>query len=541
MDIHKLKYSFILIVMLLLTAKVNAQISPGELSQVHAYLEGVENCTQCHDAGNKVSNVKCLDCHKEIKAKIAARRGYHASVEVRGKKCSSCHNEHHGKNFKLIKFDKDKFNHDLTGFKLQGQHAKQQCDDCHKPEHIKDQRLKKKKGTWIGIDPTCLTCHDDYHQGKLSSNCTECHNFNSFEKAKAFDHSKTDFPLRGKHKQVRCKDCHKENKVGIHMRQNFDNLKFDNCNACHKDQHNNRFGQNCKSCHQETSFKDIKNIDKFDHDKTDFKLEGKHRIVACKDCHKGNMTDPLKHETCTDCHKDYHEGQFDKAGKKPDCKTCHSIYSFKPSEYGIEKHNQSQFPLKGAHVATSCTECHYKKEKWTFRNIGIKCVDCHENVHKGKMEEKFNPGEDCSVCHVENNWQTIKKFNHDDTGYILTGSHASVACGECHYRKDKKGNKTQIFEGLSKDCSYCHQDSHAGQFEKDGKTDCERCHDTGKWEKTHFNHDTARFKLDGEHAKLACGECHKKVTTEKGTFIDHKFEDISCASCHGNGRATTLN
>jgi nitrate/TMAO reductase-like tetraheme cytochrome c subunit len=531
-NIFRIIFLLFLLLLIAITG-INAQVSPGELSQGHANLEGVDNCTQCHDPGNKVSNTKCLACHKEIKAKIEQKRGYHASAEVRGKQCSTCHNEHHGKKFKLIKFNKEKFNHDLTGFKLEGEHAKQECENCHNAEHIKDPRLKKKKGTYIGIEPTCLTCHDDYHQGKLSSNCAECHNFNSFEKAKAFDHSKTRFPLLGKHKKVSCKECHKEIKTGDKTRQNFANLKFSNCNACHEDPHNNRFGQDCKSCHQESSFRDIKNIEKFDHDKTDYKLEGKHRLVACKECHKGKMTTPVKHETCTDCHKDFHEGQFDKGGKKPDCKTCHSIYGFKPAEYGIEKHNQGKFPLKGAHLATSCTDCHLKEGKWKFRNMGERCVDCHENIHKGKMEEKFNPGENCTTCHTERNWE-VSGFNHDETGYKLTGSHASVSCGECHYKKDKTGKKIQIFKGLSKECSACHEDSHAGQFEVNGITDCERCHDTGKWEKTHFNHDTARFKLDGAHANLECSECHKQVTTEKGTFIQHKFQDISCAACHGS-------
>ena len=44
-----------------------SQISPGELAKVHAHLEGMSNCTQCHSLGAKVSNEKCLDCHKEVK------------------------------------------------------------------------------------------------------------------------------------------------------------------------------------------------------------------------------------------------------------------------------------------------------------------------------------------------------------------------------------------------------------------------------------------------------------------------------------------
>ena len=64
-----------------------AQFSPGQLSKGHANLEGVENCTKCHSVGNKVLRDKCLECHKEIKASIASKKGFHASVEVGTKNC----------------------------------------------------------------------------------------------------------------------------------------------------------------------------------------------------------------------------------------------------------------------------------------------------------------------------------------------------------------------------------------------------------------------------------------------------------------------
>ena len=84
-----------------------AQISPGDLSKAHAHLEGASNCTQCHAVGNKVTREKCLACHQEIKNNIDANKGYHASKEVKGKNCAACHNDHHGRDFQLIKFDGD--------------------------------------------------------------------------------------------------------------------------------------------------------------------------------------------------------------------------------------------------------------------------------------------------------------------------------------------------------------------------------------------------------------------------------------------------
>jgi predicted CXXCH cytochrome family protein len=511
-----------------------SQISPGDLSAAHAHLEGVSNCTQCHTVGNKVTREKCLDCHKEIKSNIDAKKGYHASSEVTGKKCSSCHNEHHGRKFKLIRFDKKKFNHAKTGFTLKGQHAKEDCKACHNAEHIKLPKTQRKSGeSYIGLSQTCTTCHDDYHQGKLSAKCNDCHSFDNWQHAKTYDHSKTKFPLRGKHLAVKCIDCHKTEIVNGKVAQNFKGLKFDNCNACHEDEHNNRFGQDCKQCHSEVSFRKIKGIDKFDHDKTGYKLIGKHKLVDCKECHKGAMTEPLKHARCTDCHNDEHDGQFAKNGVVPDCNECHSNYGFEPSEFTVERHNKTKFKLDGAHVATACNECHKKdvSKKWQFRNIGTSCVDCHKNVHKGFIDEKYFPEENCEICHTTSSWKQVN-FDHEKTGFKLEGAHSKERCGACHYRKNEQGEHIQKFSELTNNCSQCHKDSHAGQFEENGKTDCTQCHGFVDWKDSKYDHNRSRFKLDGQHVNVKCEECHKPIESPKGKYIQYKFKSIECSECH---------
>lgn len=511
-----------------------SQISPGDLSAAHAHLEGVSNCTQCHTVGNKVTREKCLDCHKEIKSNIDAKKGYHASSEVTGKNCSSCHNEHHGRKFKLIRFDKKTFNHAKTGFTLKGQHAKEDCKACHNAEHIKLPKTQRKSGeSYIGLSQTCTSCHDDYHQGKLSAKCNDCHSFDNWKNAKTYDHSKTRFPLRGKHLAVKCIDCHKTEILNGKVAQNFKGLKFENCNACHEDEHNNRFGQDCKQCHSEVSFRKIKGIDKFDHDKTGYKLIGKHKLVDCKECHKGAMTEPLKHARCTDCHNDEHDGQFAKNGVVPDCNECHSNYGFEPSEFTVERHNKTKFKLDGAHVATACNECHKKdvSKKWQFRNIGTSCVDCHKNVHKGFIDEKYFPEENCEICHTTSSWKQVN-FDHEKTGFKLEGAHSKELCGACHYRKNEQGEHIQKFSELTNNCSQCHKDSHAGQFEENGKTDCTQCHGFVDWKDSKYDHNRSRFKLDGQHVNVKCEECHKPIESPKGKYIQYKFKSIECSECH---------
>ena len=529
------KKSYILIlfafIFISLSIQVAAQISPGDLSKAHASLEGIRNCTKCHDVGNKVTRAKCLDCHKEIKANIAANKGYHASNDVRAKECVTCHNDHHGLDFKMVILNKKTFNHAKTSFVLKGEHAKQECAACHNSNNIQDPRFKKKASTFMGLKQECLTCHEDYHQGKLSSKCTDCHGFDTFKKATGFDHSNTKFPLFGKHKNVACEDCHKIEIVNGKKTQRFNGLQFANCTACHEDVHKNKFGQNCKKCHTEESFHFNKGMKTFDHDKTDFKLIGEHKMVDCKECHKGSLTIPIKHDQCKDCHKDFHKGEFKQGnGPTPDCNQCHTNDGFTPSTFTVEKHNL-KFKLEGAHLATSCTDCHKKEGVWTFRKIGKRCIDCHKNEHKGFIEEKFMPNESCTVCHNVISWKKVT-FDHDKTGYKLEGEHAKIACSECHYGRNEKGLRAQQFGGISHECSSCHKDSHAGQFKVNGKTDCSKCHGFDKWENSRFDHNTSRFKLDGAHATVKCEECHKPVMNEKGKYIQYKFNDIACATCH---------
>jgi len=511
---------------------VSAQISPGELSKSHANLEGVTNCTQCHSVGNKVTREKCLACHKDIKAEIDAHKGFHSSKEVGQKNCAQCHSDHHGRNFDMVRLNKKSFNHTLTGFVLKGQHAKQACTACHNSDNIQDPKLKKRPGTYLGLHQECLTCHEDYHQGKLSSKCTECHGFDTFKKAAGFDHNNTKFPLLGQHKNVACIKCHKIEIIDGKKTQKFNGLEFANCTACHEDVHKNKFGQDCKRCHSEESFHFNKSMKAFDHNKTNFKLIGKHQQVDCKACHKtGKFTDPIKHNQCQDCHKDFHKGDFThRDGTKPDCNQCHTNAGFSPSTFSIEQHNK-KFKLEGAHLATSCMGCHKKEGEWKFKKMGKRCVDCHKNEHKGFIEDKFMPNEDCAVCHNVVNWKKVT-FDHNKTGFKLDGKHADIACSECHYAKNENGARTEQFKGMSQECSSCHKDNHFGQFAVNGKTNCTRCHGTDDWHKSKFDHNTSRFKLDGAHVTVKCEECHKQVTNEKGKYIEYKFESIECKRCH---------
>ena len=516
--------------LILLAGYANAQLSPGELSKAHAHLEGLTNCTKCHVLGEKETTSKCLECHKEIINLISQKKGYHASSEVNGKKCAECHGEHFGLDFKVVRFDEKTFKHQLTGYNLEGKHSTVKCADCHKTEFVKNKISQKKGDSYLGLGTECLSCHQDFHQNTLSESCNNCHDFNAFRPAPKFNHTKTKFILEGKHQAVSCEKCHKiEQRNGLKF-QVFKGIEFASCTSCHEDIHQNKFGNDCLKCHTVFSFHEVKSLGTFNHNKTNFPLIGKHVSVDCKKCHKTSVTQPVKHKRCMDCHSDYHEKQFQKNGVTPDCAECHSVNGFSPSSFGFEKHNLLKFKLDGAHIATPCFTCHKKDEKWNFSNLGNRCIDCHENIHKNYMNEKYIPGGDCKTCHSTNEWSEVN-FNHNTTEFALLGKHAAVSCRKCHF-KPESDSKQQQFKWENQHCINCHSDVHFNQFEENGKTDCERCHTNDNWKPEKFNHNNARFKLDGKHEGLACIKCHKPTDTLVKNYIVYKFKDISCASCH---------
>lgn len=290
------------------------QISPGKLSESHKNLEGVDNCLKCHAVAQKITNDKCLNCHTEIKNLISNEKGYH--YFVKDENCANCHKEHFGRNFKLVNFDEKSFDHNLTKFKLEGAHAKLKCSSCHNQKFFKGEKYKN--GTFLGLGTKCLDCHQDAHMGQLSQNCLECHTFEKWDLAlKTFNHDKARFKLTGLHKNVNCYSCHPKSKSGNVLFTVFKNLNFSSCSNCHNDFHKGKFGE-CEKCHSTTGWQNLKI--KFDHNLTDYKLDGMHNLLKCEKCHNKvkkikNESDyisnfKIRHKLCLDCHTDYHGGVF---------------------------------------------------------------------------------------------------------------------------------------------------------------------------------------------------------------------------------------
>lgn len=550
-------------------------LSPGKLSRAHHNLEGLTHCTDCHILGKRgISDQLCLNCHTAIKKRIDEHIGYHSSIDVMGKNCATCHNEHIGVNFKLIQWDTTKFDHRKTGYALIGRHMKVACRSCHKPAFITASDIRKglsshkiSRTTYLGLSTACNNCHlsDNVHGKQFSGmDCRSCHTPYGWKDSLRFDHAKTGFPLLGKHMSVSCSSCHK--KVagpGHKLMVKYTGLAYQSCTDCHRDVHHGTMGTTCSNCHTVDGwhiFKKTFTSSNFNHSKTGFPLIGKHAKISCSSCHNPSRLPrgivihfepstiksafPLtKVKDCQSCHVDYHRGTFRHIAGGTNCENCHTQSSWSPSTFDLIRHNKTAFKLTGAHAAVPCYSCHRSAGNpagtLKFHMPYARCESCHSADNPHGLIVVGTQNLTCSDCHTTMNWNKTKKsFSHALTGFALTGRHAIISCTDCHKPVGAGTHKKIVFTGLVKTCRSCHagDSPHQNQFKTSVIGDaCNNCHDTKSFHLTSFDHSRTRFPLTGAHANLACESCHKTEIASNGIhFIRYYPLSTKCESCHAS-------
>lgn len=156
---------------------VLGQLSPGSLSRSHQTFDGPAGCTACHVFGVATPTFNCSGCHEEIRTRIQEGRGYHrrvAKLAAEGRDCVTCHKEHVGRDFQLIHWPQgvERFDHDETGYPLEGKHQTVECRTCHSIDNVRVRGLRTLKvmdpyRTFLGLVTTCGRCHQDEHRGQL--------------------------------------------------------------------------------------------------------------------------------------------------------------------------------------------------------------------------------------------------------------------------------------------------------------------------------------------------------------------------------------
>jgi len=535
------------VVMMLQPLSAMAQLSPGKLHRSHAFLEGVENCTKCHDPKQAIAPDKCLACHTAIERQRRGGTGLHSRPDHR--ECRMCHVEHQGRDSELIYWEggRDKFDHAQTGYRLEGKHASLKCNDCHQPRFIRESSLSPGEKvdparTFLGLDTTCTSCHRDEHRGQLGAACGSCHTHEAWKPTAKFDHRKTAFELLGKHATVTCVKCHRvitgQPVSGDAEYQLFKPIPHAKCTDCHADAHKGQLGPACTNCHNETGWH-VTDQASFDHSRTRYPLQGMHATVACSKCHSaGRPKSGLRFSECRDCHSDYHQGDFAKRNSKGACEECHTVEGFRPARFDMAQHDQTSYPLRGAHRAVPCDACHLSRseaqgKRYAFEFAALGCRTCHKDPHKGEVDRFMAVG-GCESCHNDESWGKVV-FDHSRTTFALEGRHTSVACGKCHRGRESGPQKPEFESHITaKTCEACHDDIHRGQFASaDGSIRCNRCHTTQGWKAEKFDHTAdTRFVLDGAHREVPCAGCHPMETSGGARVVRYKPLEMACVSCH---------
>ena len=229
------------------------------------------------------------------------------------------------------------------------------------------------------------------------------------------------------------------------------------CLACHKDLawlrqrglglHAGDGRERCASCHPDHAGRDFRMVTwpegdstRFDHRRTGWALEGRHREVACLDCH----TAEFRHSPaaalspkrgargwlgldrgCATCHEDVHRGAL-----ADNCLKCHDTRDWKPAP-GFD-HDSTDYPLTGKHASVGCQDCHLSPRvvvRGTSANQPIpvyrplphgECSNCHRDPHAGGL------GASCGSCHTTAAFTAVTRgaFDHDRTRYPLRGKQA---------------------------------------------------------------------------------------------------------------------
>ncbi len=543
-----------------LSSMVFAQISPGKLTDAHESLEGITNCTQCHELGQAVSRDKCFTCHQALMIQIDEERGYHSSTDVKGETCSTCHSEHHGREYELIFWPsgQSEFEHELTGWDFSGRHAELNCDQCHQPRFHRWENLARdnstdEESTFLGLSSTCTACHEDEHGDQLGDDCMTCHNESEWKPAPGFVHNRdAEYLLTGKHLDLSCEKCHVEfdrvsedESVIVHAGTpttfiKYTNLTFANCVDCHRDPHDGRLSNNCARCHTTDGFFSANASEEFDHSRTGFPLVGLHQQVDCKKCHvSGKMTDPIAYETCVSCHNDEHQGQFADRSDRGRCDACHTVEKpFKRHNYTIADHEQSSYALTGSHLAIPCVLCHVQEEledgdTYTrFEYAETRCQSCHKDEHRGQLDMWIEQN-GCEYCHNTATWHQTS-FDHVQARFRLEGKHREILCLKCHWIETDEGEQLVWMKPLEMVCAGCHDEPHGAQFSQNGRDlTCEGCHQATGWDSLLFNHDLdTDFTLGGGHENVDCANCHLPFDLSEPLVIQYRGTSKECKECH---------
>jgi hypothetical protein len=158
------------------------------------------------------------------------------------------------------------------------------------------------------------------------------------------------------------------------------------------------------------------------------------------------------------------------AGFPQQCDVCHSTAAWSPATFN---HNNTAFPLTGAHTTVACASCHVNNN---YTTVPTDCYSCHKLDYSGTT----NPNHvsvgfptTCATCHSTTSWLGAT-FNH--TWFNMNHGGANGICATCHTNP----NDYTVFQ-----CTNCHtqartdgEHQHVGGYVYNS-VNCYGCHRNG--------------------------------------------------------------
>ena len=359
------------------------------------------------------------------------------------------------------------------------------CGRCHTTGYRPDGNQAERpglRGTWAADGVQCEACHgagsrhvESPLDVPLTSNqdaslCQTCHTAGNLDQMEAGDgfvlhHDRTDSPLAAKKQNLGCVGCHDPHQGVVAAQEKQQPTTHTPCETCHLDKASPRADQLHPT------------------------------VVECVDCH---MPQLIK------------SAVGDAAAFTGDLRT--HLLQIQPAAGQFSEDGGTSMPYISLDFA--CRQCHVEK---TDNELIAAATDYD---HQGPLHSlEVSAGVDCFQCHGPTDWAdvTVNPRVHELVGYPLTGSHAELACSQCH---------TDTFTETSGDCMTCHaqDEPHEGQLGQN----CAQCHTPEGWQEATFDHAQAAIRLVGFHIGLDCSQCHSDLTFQ-GT-------PQTCYACHA-GRA----
>jgi len=418
----------------------------------HAKLQ----CDQCHTNANfNLTTTACVSCH--MKDYQGTTNPNHLAAGI-PQTCDMCHT--------TSGWQPASFDHSKTAFPLTGAHVNVQCGLCHV------------NGNYNLNTTACVSCHMKDYQGTTNPNhaatgipqqCEVCHSTSGWQPA-TFDHSKTGFPLTGAHVSVQCAQCHTNGNY---------NLGATACVGCHLKDYQGTTNPNhvsaglpqqCEMCHSTSNWTSAS----FDHSTTGWPLTGAHTALQCSQCH-ANGNYKLTNTACVACHltdfQNTNNPNHASVGFPQQCDVCHNTTAWMPATFN---HNNTSFPLTGAHTAVPCANCHVNNN---YTTVPTDCYSCHKVDYTGTN----NPPHvsvgfptTCAVCHSTTSWLGAT-FNH--TWFNMNHGNANGVCATCH----TNSSDYSVFQ-----CTGCHGGGNPNNFHHPNvggyvynSVNCYQCHRGG--------------------------------------------------------------